>query len=331
MSPAIEAKGLSKIFKVHKREPGFASALRALFHKEFESVNAVKDISFQIEPGEIVGFLGPNGAGKTTTLKMLSGLLYPSSGFINTLGRVPQKREKEFLRSITLVMGNRSQLWWEIPIEESFRLNQAIYEVPEAQYQESLHELVELLEIKDLLRTPSKKLSLGQRMKAELVVSLLHRPKLLLLDEPTLGLDVMMQKKIRQFLGEYNRRHQATLLLTSHNMDDVSELCPRVILIDHGSLLYDGSLKQLSERYAPNKKISLYFAQAPENSTVQEFKLVPSNGNHIAYHLEVPRSKVSETASRLLNQAGKSLPAILDLSIEEPAVEDVIRTIFTRA
>lgn len=250
---AIEAIGLSKHFKVPQKTPGLAGAVRGLFVRHYRDVHAVKDISFSIREGELVGFLGPNGAGKTTTLKMLSGLLHPSAGQAHVLGFVPWKRERRFQKQFTMIMGQRTQLWWDLPAWDSFLLNKEIFEIGDAEFETTVKELTQLLEIEDLLEIPVKKLSLGQRMKAELACSLLHNPKVLLMDEPTIGLDVMMQQKVRQFILQYNQRRKATILLTSHNMDDVSEMCSRVILIDHGKILFDGPLTQIHERYGQGK------------------------------------------------------------------------------
>lgn len=249
MSTSIHVSHLVKAFRVPQKEPGFLGALRGLVHRKYRLVHAVQDISFSINEGELVGFLGPNGAGKTTTLKMLAGLLHPSSGDAQVLGYTPWRRQRPFQKQFTMVMGQRSQLWWDLPAWDSFLLNKEIYEIPKEQFTKTIQELADLLEIHDLLDTPVKKLSLGQRMKAELACSLLHRPKLLLLDEPTIGLDVLMQNKVRQFILEYNKRHKATILLTSHNMEDIAELCPRVILINHGKLLFDGTLESFQARH----------------------------------------------------------------------------------
>jgi ABC-2 type transport system ATP-binding protein len=236
----IEVRHLSKTFRVAHKEPGLAGAIKGLFKRRYKDVRAVQDINFLIKEGELVGFLGPNGAGKTTTLKMLSGLLHPTSGEAQVLGHVPWKRAREFQMQFTMVMGQRTQLWWDLPAWDSFLLNKEIYEIPKAQFDETVEELSRLLEIQDLLEIPVKKLSLGQRMKAELACSLLHRPRVLFLDEPTIGLDVLMQQKVRHFILEYNKRYKATILLTSHNMEDISELCTRLILINHGQILFDG-------------------------------------------------------------------------------------------
>jgi ABC-2 type transport system ATP-binding protein len=246
---AIAINQLTKTFRVAQKAPGLAGAFKGLFSREYRDVYAVRKMSFEICEGELVGFLGPNGAGKTTTLKMLSGLLHPSSGEARVLGFTPAKREAAFQKQFTMVMGQRTQLWWDLPCWDSFLLNKEIYEIPDAAFRATVDELTELLEIGDLLDVPVKKLSLGQRMKAELACSLLHRPKVLLLDEPTIGLDVVMQKKVRDFILAYNHRWKATVLLTSHNMDDIAELCTRVLLINHGRLLFDGTLSQLQARF----------------------------------------------------------------------------------
>lgn len=253
MPPIITVERLAKTYHVAQKTPGLAGALKGLFHRRFINVEAVRGIDFQIQEGELVGFLGANGAGKTTTLKMLSGLLTPSSGQAHVLGYVPWKRERAFQKQFTMVMGQRSQLWWDLPAWDSFLLNKEIYEIPDDEFEATVHELAGLLEIKELLEIPVKKLSLGQRMKAELACSLLHHPKVLLLDEPTIGLDVVMQKKVRDFILAYNQKRKATILLTSHNMDDVSELCSRVMLINHGRLLFDGTLPQLQEKFGEGR------------------------------------------------------------------------------
>jgi ABC-2 type transport system ATP-binding protein len=311
MAAAVLAQALTKDYRVPEKEPGLGGALKSLFNRKFRTTRAVDAIDLHIEEGELVGFLGANGAGKTTTLKMLSGLLTPTGGTAAVLGHVPWKREAAFQRRFSLVMGQRTQLWWEIPAQETFRLNQVIYGLSEAEYRRNLDELVDLLELQDCLSVPVKKLSLGQRMRAELAAALLHRPSLLLLDEPTLGLDVVMQKKVREFIREYNRRSKATILLTSHNMDDVVELCPRVIVIERGRLLYDGALNRLVERYAERKVIRLAFSE-------------PVNGEMRAEY-EVPRAEVSKKAAELL----MTLP-VADLTIDEQDIDDIVRTIFTR-
>ncbi len=251
-SPVISLHQLSKTFRVAHKAPGFRGAISGLFSREYREVHAVRGVSFNIQEGELVGFLGPNGAGKTTTLKMLSGLLHPTSGEATVMGHVPWKRERVFQKRFTMVMGQRSQLWWDLPAWDSFLLNKEIFEIPEAQFQKTVEELSHLLEIQDLLDVPVKKLSLGQRMKAELACSLLHEPQVLLLDEPTIGLDVVMQKKVREFILDYQKRRRATIILTSHNMEDVAELCSRIMLINHGQLLFDGALADIQKRFGQN-------------------------------------------------------------------------------
>ena len=259
--PAVRVNELTKVFRVPEREAGLRAATASLFRRKTRDVRAVDAVSFEIEPGEVVGFLGPNGAGKTTTLKMLSGLLYSSSGEATVLGHVPSKRERDYLRRMTLVMGNRNQLQWDLPALDSFELNRAIYRIPRPEFLELRDELIELLDVDDLVRKPVRQLSLGERMKVEIVGSLLHRPQVLFLDEPTIGLDVTMQKRIRSFVAEYNRRYDATVLLTSHYMADVEALCKRVIVIHHGRILFDGELARLGDRFAAWKTIAVDLAE----------------------------------------------------------------------
>lgn len=321
----VEVRQLTKEFRSPEKDPGLWGAVKSLAHRRWKTTRAVDGISFDIQAGELVGFLGVNGAGKTTTLKMLSGLLYPTSGQALVLGHTPSKREASFQKQFSLVMGQRTQLWWEIPAQETFRLNQAIYGLSEAEYRRNLDELVTLLELSECLSVPVKKLSLGQRMRAELAVALLHRPALLLLDEPTLGLDVVMQKKVRGFIREYNARSNSTILLTSHNMDDVVELCPRVIIIERGALLYDGSLSDLVKKYASHKIIRVVFEREVLNPDLKSIgKVLESTPLRAA--VEVPRRDVSKAASALL----QSFP-VADVTIEEASIDDIVRQIFTHA
>jgi ABC-2 type transport system ATP-binding protein len=282
----------------------------------------VDAISFEIPHGEIVGFLGPNGAGKTTTLKMLSGLLYPTGGDARVLGHVPSKREREFLRRITLVMGNRNQLQWDLPALDSFELNRAIYRIPREDFTPLRDELIELLDVGDLVRKPVRQLSLGERMKVEVVGALVHRPQVLFLDEPTIGLDVTMQKRIRSFVAEYNARHGATVLLTSHYMADVEALCKRVVVIHHGRILYDGPLTGLADQFAAYKTIGV----ALENGAAdlgRYGEVIHEEGDWIT--LRVPKSETSQVAARLLAEQ-----SVLDLNIEDPPIEDVIELVFAQ-
>ena len=321
----IEVKDLTKDFLSPEKEPGLAGAVKSLFHRRWRTTRAVDKVSFTIEDGELVGFLGVNGAGKTTTLKMLSGLLNPTSGEAVVLGHVPWKRQTSFQKQFSLVMGQRTQLWWEIPAQETFRLNQAIYGLSEAQYQESLKELVDLLDLSDCLSVPVKKLSLGQRMRAELAAALLHRPRLLLLDEPTLGLDVVMQKKVRVFIREYNKRANATIVLTSHNMGDVVELCRRVIIIERGAILYDGSLDLLVKKYADHKVMRVVFDREVDKEDLESVGTV-TELDSLRATIEVPRAEISRAAAGLL----QTYP-VADLTIEEAAIDDIVRRIFTHS
>jgi ABC-2 type transport system ATP-binding protein len=320
--PQIELHSLRKTYRVHEREAGAAASLRSLFARKYRQVEAVKGVSFSLDAGEVVGFLGPNGAGKTTTLKMLAGLLYPTDGEARVLGHTPWRREPEFLRQISLVMGNRNQLVWDIPAMDSFLVNQAVYRVPEKQFRETLDELVELLDLSPLLKKQVRGLSLGERMKCELAAALLHRPSVLFLDEPTLGVDVTMQGRIRDFVADYNRRHGATVLLTSHYMADVTALCRRVIVIHHGSLLFDGELTALSDRIAPFKLVELDLPDPETAGRVKEFaEVAEEQGTKVK--ARVPRAEVSGTVSRLLAE----LP-VLDLTVQDPPIEQVIEQVF---
>jgi ABC-2 type transport system ATP-binding protein len=322
---ALDVKGLTKDYRSPVKEPGLWGGIKSLFDRKYKDTRAVDDVSFQIEEGELVGFLGANGAGKTTTLKMLSGLLTPTAGEATALGHVPWKREAAFQKKLSLVMGQRTQLWWEIPAYETFRLNQAIYGISEPDFRRNLDELVELLDLGDHLSVPVKKLSLGQRMRAEMVAALLHQPRLLLLDEPTIGLDVVMQKKVREFVRAYNKRRNATIMLTSHNMTDVVELCERVIVIERGVLLYDGSLDRLVERYADHKIIRVRFHSPVAAEDLKTLGTVVSVEDLVAT-LEVPRDKVPAAAGALL----RSYP-VADLDVEEVDIDDIVRRLFTNS
>ena len=318
----IEVRALAKHYRVHRRPPGLGAAFRSLFRRRLEAVRAVDGIDFAVAPGERVGFLGPNGAGKTTTLKMLAGLLHPTSGDVRVAGHVPKRRETAFLKKITLVMGQKQQLLWDLPPAETFELNRAIYDVPRAEYEETRAELVRLLEIADLVEKPARQLSLGERMKCELAAALLHRPAVLFLDEPTIGLDVSMQATVRNFVKAYNERFGATVLLTSHYMDDVVALCPRVIVIDRGRLIYDGDLRSLSLRVRPDKRIVLRLERAVPETELSRFGLVVSAGEAQAV-LQVPAGEVSSAVSRALG----ALP-VQDLTVEDPPLEEVMSELF---
>jgi viologen exporter family transport system ATP-binding protein len=304
-TPAIEVRDLRKLYHVHEREAGLLASLRSLVRRRTREVAAVDRISFEVGEGEVVGFLGPNGAGKTTTLKMLAGLLYPTEGDLRVLGHVPSRRERAFLRQITLVMGQRNQLVWDIAAADSFELNRAIYRLPREQFTETRDELIDLLDIGDLVRKPVRQLSLGERMKVEVVGSLLHLPQVLFLDEPTIGLDVTMQKRIRNFVAAYNQRYGATVLLTSHYMADVEALCKRVIVIHHGKLLFDGRLDALADRFGATKTIQAVLADGETRT------------------LQVPRTETSAVTARLLAEHD-----VHDLTVEDPPIEDVIEQVF---
>jgi ABC-2 type transport system ATP-binding protein len=319
----IRAKELTKHFKVHKRPPGFGNALKSLVHRKYEVVKAVDGVSFTIERGERVGFLGPNGAGKTTTLKVLSGLLHPTSGEVNVAGHVPFKREADLLGKITLVMGQKSQLIWDLPPAETYAMNRAIFDVPQAEFDKRLAELTELLELGDLVNKPARQLSLGERMKCELAAALLHGPTTLFLDEPTIGLDVAMQVAIRDFVRSYNQRHEATVLLTSHYMDDVVALCPRIIVIDQGKLIHDGDLRQLIKTMDPDKRVSFTLVgnSVPDDEIAKLGTVLSREAQRIT--LRVGEKELPHVVSHLLG----TLKAA-DLAIEDPPLEDVLRVMF---
>ena len=322
MEPAVRVDGLLKVFEVAERDEGLKAATKSLVRRRMREVRAVDGISFEIAPGEIVGFLGPNGAGKTTTLKMLSGLLYVSGGEARVLGHVPSKRERDFLRRISLVMGNRNQLQWDLPALDSFELNRSIYQIPRADFLALRDELIDLLEVGDLVRKPVRQLSLGERMKVEIVGSLLHRPQVLFLDEPTIGLDVTMQKRIREFVAEYRRRHEATVMLTSHYMADVVALCERVIVIHHGRILFDGDLTALADTVAAWKTIAVALGNGDADLSSYG-ELIHRDGDIVT--LRVAKAETARVTARLLAEQD-----VLDLNVEDPPIEDVIELVFAR-
>ncbi len=327
MSEAIiKIKNLKRYFKVYKKQPGLMGSFKSLFKREYETVKAVDDISFEIKQGEVVGFIGQNGAGKTTTLKALSGLLYPTAGEVSVLGFNPWDRKPDFQKQFALVMGQKNQLWWDLPAMETFLLNKAIYEIPDKQFEETLNKLIDLLDVKEIINIQVRKLSLGQRMKCELIAALLHNPKVLFLDEPTIGLDVVMQKNLRDFIKSYNHEFDATIILTSHYMDDVKELCERAIIIDEGKIIFDGKLKKIIDKYARNKILSLVFSEEINEKELKKFgqiKDLDQRETNYTATLLVPRKKAAQVASQILKQ----LP-VEDVNIEEPPVEAIIREVF---
>ncbi len=327
VAAAIEVAGLSKRYRVHQKEAGFVGSLRAFFRRRYHDVEAVQDVDFSIAPGEVVGFLGSNGAGKTTTLKMLSGLLYPSAGTVRVLGFEPKRRQRAFLRRITLVMGQKQQLSWDLSAADSFLVNQAIYEIPDDAYRRQLAELNEMLELGGLLDKQVRKLSLGERMKCELAAALLHQPDVLFLDEPTIGLDVNMQQSVRAFIAAYNERYGATVMLTSHYMADVTALARRILVIDHGRLIFDGDLRHLVEEAAPHKVLRLQLSQPVRVERLHEYvheygELRIADG--LELELLVPRREVPRVAAQLL----RDLP-VVDVAIEEIPIEEIIGRLFS--
>jgi ABC-2 type transport system ATP-binding protein len=321
----IRVRDLRKHYRVHRRPPGIGAAMRALFRRSYDTVEAVDGISFEVAAGERVGFLGPNGAGKTTTLKVLSGLLHPTSGDVRVAGQVPKARRDEFLKLITLVMGQKQQLLWDLPPAETFELNRGIYGVSGADFARTVAELTEWLEIGPFVRTPTRQLSLGERMRCELAAALIHRPTVLFLDEPTIGLDVTMQATIRRFVREYNERHGATVILTSHDMDDVAALCPRVIVIDKGQLSYDGKLEELVTRIRPEKRVVLHLSEPADPGRVDGLgRLVKAEPSRLVLH--VASSEVRHVVARALGQ----LP-VADLTIEAAPLDDVVSELFARS
>ena len=322
MDTAIIVDHLVKNFEVTEKKPGLKGAIESIISPKKKTVRALRNISFSIQPGELVGFIGPNGAGKTTTLKTLSGLLFPTAGFTSVLGFDPWDRKPEFLKQISLVMGQKNQLWWDLPAIETLELNRAIYEIPKREYGESLNELTELLGVKKLLNIQVRRLSLGQRMRLELVAALVHKPRVLFLDEPTIGLDLIAQQKMRDFIYEYNKKDQATILLTSHNMDDLIDLARRVVVIDEGRILFDGALEELVSRFAKEKIIKVSLSKEDDIKKIEEIGKVKK----IAFPeviISVPREAVAVAAAEIL----QNFP-VTDLTIEEIPIEEVIRKVF---
>jgi ABC-2 type transport system ATP-binding protein len=321
--PAIEVHDLTKVYRVYRKREGLGASIAGLFHRRYDEVRAVDSVSFQIETGEMVAFLGPNGAGKTTTLKLLSGLVYPSSGTATVLGYIPWKRENAYRRRFSLVMGQKNQLWWDLPAQESFRLHQEIYRIDEQAFARRLDELTSLLEVARLVGQPVRELSLGERMRMELIAALLHNPEVLLLDEPTIGLDVVSQRRVQEFLRFYQARQSITVLLTSHYMKDVEALCRRAVIINEGQIKHDGPLSDIVDRFSRHKVIELQFA---ENQIPPE---LGNFGNVVEalpprVKLEVPRTRIPEILTALLAKYN-----IEDVSVHERPLEEVIAEMFT--
>jgi ABC-2 type transport system ATP-binding protein len=323
--PIIEVAGLTKVYRVFQKQAGLLGAVRGLFRREYKEVRAVDRIDFAIEPGEMVAFLGPNGAGKTTTLKMLSGLIFPTAGTARVLDFVPWERLDAFRRQFALVMGQKNQLWWDLPAADSFQLHREIYSLPREQFQRTVGELTELFQVQHLTRQPVRELSLGERMRMEIIAALLHQPRLLLLDEPTIGLDVVAQVTIQKCLKEFNARRGITMLLTSHNMRDVEALCSRVLVITHGRLIFDGPLAGITEQFSQSKVVKLQFdgEQAPPD--LARFGEVAEQVGPTA-SLKVERARVPEVLGAILERY-----TVLDMSVQEPPLDHVIARVFEEA
>jgi len=321
LSPIIEVKDLCRTYKVQEKSPGFWSSVQSLWKRKYRVVEAVKGVSFTIEPGEMLGFLGPNGAGKTTTLKMLSGLIYPSSGQATVMGYVPWLREDAYRRSFSLVMGQKNQLWWDLPAADSFELHREVYSLEKARFTKTLGELTELFGVQQLAKQPVRELSLGERMKMELIAALLHEPKVLLLDEPTIGLDVVAQIAIQKCLREYNQRHGATVMLTSHYMKDVEALCERVLVIAKGELIHDGTLSSLVDRFGREKILRLHFEGTAPPSWIKELGESQIEGPVVQMRLD--RSEVGHVVGRVLSQGN-----LIDLLVQDPPLEEVIAKLY---
>jgi ABC-2 type transport system ATP-binding protein len=324
--PVIQVQGLTKTYRAYKKQPGLRGAVRGLFYREYEQIVAANNVSFKVQEGELLGFLGPNGAGKTTTLKMLAGLLYPTSGTARVLGYVPWERDDGYRRQFALLLGQKNQLWWDLPARESLELNSKIYGIAPAVFRDTVAEMTELLGVRDKLNVMVRELSLGERMKMELIAALLHQPKVLFLDEPTIGLDVVSQKTVREFLRHHNATRRTTILLTSHYMTDIQELCQRVIIIDHGTIFFDGRLSEVLDRFADSKMITIQRAHAADCAS-EDLRRYGEVIEHTAacIKLKVPRDRVIPVCKALLDE----LP-VIDIDIQETPIEDIIRKIFAR-
>ncbi|HVR36515.1 MAG TPA: ABC transporter ATP-binding protein [Methylomirabilota bacterium] len=324
--PVIEVRGLTKVFRTYKKQPGFLGAVRGLFHRKYEDTVAVSDVGFTVREGELVGFLGPNGAGKTTTLKMLAGLLYPTAGEARVLGYVPWERKDGYRRQFALLLGQKNQLWWDLPARESLELNARIYGLERRHFERTVADMSELLQVREKLDVMVRELSLGERMKMELIAALLHQPRVLFLDEPTIGLDVISQKTVREFLRSHNAARKTTILLTSHYMDDIQELCDRVIIIDHGTIFFDGRLAEVIDRFADFKLLTITCEHGKDCGSVDVSRygeVVEQSAARIK--LKVKRERVIPVCKAVLDE----LP-VSDLDIQEVPIEDIIRQIFAR-
>lgn len=321
MSPIVEVNSLTKIYKVHKRKPGLTNAIKDFFYRKYEFVTALNNITFNINEGEIVGYIGPNGAGKTTTLKILSGILYPTEGNLKVMGFIPQKRENDFLKNITFIMGQKGQLWWDLPPIETFVINKEIYGISSVNFRNRLEELVEMFEVQDLIYIPVRKLSLGERMKMEIIASLLHRPKILFLDEPTIGLDFISQDSIRNFLIEYNRKYKATILLTSHYIKDIENMCNRIIILHRGKIIFDGDKTEIINRFPEERILRIRFRHYPSLKNAHLKYLLAENGKE--YKFKVPSNVITDLINKLSNY--EEMEEVL---VEEIDLEEAIKVVF---
>jgi ABC-2 type transport system ATP-binding protein len=322
MSPVIQVNRLTKIYRTYQKESGFWGAIRGLAHRQYKETAAAKEVSFSVAEGELVGFLGPNGAGKTTVLKMLSGLLYPTRGEASVLGFTPWRRQSEFKRQFALILGQKNQLWWDLPAAESLELNRVIYGLDPRAAQKTIDELTELLDVREKLDVMVRELSLGERMKMELIAALLHRPKVLFLDEPTIGLDVVSQKKVREFLRDYTARNRITTLLTSHYMQDIEELCQRVIIIDHGQVFFDGALADIISRLATHKMMTLTRRKGFAKTDFKSYGEVLERNDH-EVKLKIPRAKIVAATRDLISDL-----EVDDFTVEDVPIEEIIREVF---
>jgi ABC-2 type transport system ATP-binding protein len=325
MSTVISASGVSKRFRQHKRFPGLLGSLRTLFTAAYTEVHAVEDVSFSIEGGEAIGYLGPNGAGKSTMIKMMTGILVPSGGELKVLGRVPHEHRMANAREIGVVFGQRSQLWWDLPVVDSFALHQRIYKIPEARYRENLGRFAEMLELTPFLDRAVRQLSLGQRMRCEIVMALLHDPRVLFLDEPTIGLDVVAKDAVRKFLAEVNRARGVTVILTTHDLQDIEHICPRLIMVDEGKLLYDGELRRLRAALGSKRRLRLEFADDPGPLPLGRAQLTADEG-------ALKRYEIIEEGVSLLDVLAELPPSVTvkDVAVEEPSIEEVVRTFYAQ-